>query len=165
MGAGSDAILLGAETLRGLYPVETISIVGKICAEVYLFFGVIYNFVEKVNLFLNVSFELMQIETMDLIVPFSELNSEIWHLESFGFFLINIRSIYFLVLILYSLCLDLDLDVDFTSLIQIKVCYLLFVLESHVLLMDAYRSYYSLHTYFLNEAHHSPLLEVLLFGP
>ncbi|KAI3499379.1 hypothetical protein L1887_35178 [Cichorium endivia] len=29
----SDAILLGAETLRGLYPVETISIVGKICAE------------------------------------------------------------------------------------------------------------------------------------
>lgn len=30
---GSDAILLGAETLRGLYPVETISIVGKICAE------------------------------------------------------------------------------------------------------------------------------------
>ncbi|KAF1871670.1 hypothetical protein Lal_00020464 [Lupinus albus] len=30
---GSDAIVLGAETLRGLYPVETISIVGKICAE------------------------------------------------------------------------------------------------------------------------------------
>ncbi|KAI4302284.1 hypothetical protein MLD38_038057 [Melastoma candidum] len=30
---GCDAILLGAETLRGLYPVETISIVGKICAE------------------------------------------------------------------------------------------------------------------------------------
>ncbi|XP_031278497.1 pyruvate kinase 1, cytosolic-like isoform X2 [Pistacia vera] len=30
---GSDAILLGAETLRGLYPVETVSIVGKICAE------------------------------------------------------------------------------------------------------------------------------------
>ncbi|KAB1225310.1 Pyruvate kinase, cytosolic isozyme [Morella rubra] len=30
---GSDAILLGAETLRGLYPVETISIVGKICRE------------------------------------------------------------------------------------------------------------------------------------
>ncbi|XP_004496168.1 pyruvate kinase 1, cytosolic-like [Cicer arietinum] len=30
---GSDAILLGAETLTGLYPVETISIVGKICAE------------------------------------------------------------------------------------------------------------------------------------
>ncbi|KAK6156313.1 hypothetical protein DH2020_010561 [Rehmannia glutinosa] len=29
----SDAILLGAETLRGLYPVETISTVGKICAE------------------------------------------------------------------------------------------------------------------------------------
>lgn len=35
MDAGSDGILLGAETLRGLYPVETISIVGKICAEVY----------------------------------------------------------------------------------------------------------------------------------
>ncbi|KAK1360901.1 hypothetical protein POM88_045375 [Heracleum sosnowskyi] len=31
---GSDAILLGAETLWGLYPVETISIVGKLCAEV-----------------------------------------------------------------------------------------------------------------------------------
>ncbi|CAK7325332.1 unnamed protein product [Dovyalis caffra] len=30
---GCDAILLGAETLRGLYPVETISIIGKICAE------------------------------------------------------------------------------------------------------------------------------------
>ncbi|KAK1300600.1 hypothetical protein QJS10_CPB13g00817 [Acorus calamus] len=30
---GSDAILLGAETLRGLYPVETITMVGKICAE------------------------------------------------------------------------------------------------------------------------------------
>ncbi|KAK6929113.1 Pyruvate kinase, C-terminal [Dillenia turbinata] len=30
---GSDAILLGAETLRGLYPVETVSMVGKICAE------------------------------------------------------------------------------------------------------------------------------------
>nr|CAB3490902.1 unnamed protein product [Digitaria exilis] len=30
---GSDAILLGAETLRGLYPVETISTVGRICAE------------------------------------------------------------------------------------------------------------------------------------
>lgn len=34
VASGSDAILLGAETLRGLYPVETISIVGKICAEV-----------------------------------------------------------------------------------------------------------------------------------
>lgn len=31
---GTDAIVLGAETLRGLYPVETISTVGKICAEV-----------------------------------------------------------------------------------------------------------------------------------
>ncbi|GAB4836325.1 hypothetical protein Ancab_001240 [Ancistrocladus abbreviatus] len=30
---GSDAILLGAETLRGLYPVETITTVSKICAE------------------------------------------------------------------------------------------------------------------------------------
>ncbi|GAV74294.1 PK domain-containing protein/PK_C domain-containing protein [Cephalotus follicularis] len=30
---GTDGILLGAETLRGLYPVETISTVGKICAE------------------------------------------------------------------------------------------------------------------------------------
>ncbi|EFJ37017.1 hypothetical protein SELMODRAFT_140876 [Selaginella moellendorffii] len=30
---GTDAILLGAETLRGLYPIETISTVRKICAE------------------------------------------------------------------------------------------------------------------------------------
>uniref|UniRef100_A0A803N7P2 Pyruvate kinase n=1 Tax=Chenopodium quinoa TaxID=63459 RepID=A0A803N7P2_CHEQI len=30
---GSDAIILGAETLRGLYPVETISTVGRICFE------------------------------------------------------------------------------------------------------------------------------------
>ncbi|KAL6640432.1 hypothetical protein ACP70R_021555 [Stipagrostis hirtigluma subsp. patula] len=30
---GSDAILLGAETLRGLYPVETITTVVRICAE------------------------------------------------------------------------------------------------------------------------------------
>ncbi|XVE68676.1 hypothetical protein DITRI_Ditri09bG0087700 [Diplodiscus trichospermus] len=30
---GTDAIILGAETLRGLYPVETVSTVGKICAE------------------------------------------------------------------------------------------------------------------------------------
>ncbi|XP_074311255.1 pyruvate kinase 1, cytosolic isoform X2 [Silene latifolia] len=30
---GSDAILLGAETLRGLYPVETIGTVGRICFE------------------------------------------------------------------------------------------------------------------------------------
>lgn len=30
---GCDAIILGAETLRGLYPVETISTVGKICGE------------------------------------------------------------------------------------------------------------------------------------
>lgn len=34
MCVGSDAILLGAETLRGLYPVETISTVSRICAEV-----------------------------------------------------------------------------------------------------------------------------------
>ncbi|XP_047168267.1 extensin-1-like [Vigna umbellata] len=32
----SDAIVLGADTLRGLYLVETISTVGKICAEVEL---------------------------------------------------------------------------------------------------------------------------------
>ena len=31
---GTDAILLGAETLRGVYPVETIATVGRICAEV-----------------------------------------------------------------------------------------------------------------------------------
>ncbi|KAF5191416.1 Pyruvate kinase 1, cytosolic [Thalictrum thalictroides] len=30
---GADGILLGAETLRGLYPVETIKTVGRICAE------------------------------------------------------------------------------------------------------------------------------------
>ncbi|OAY40245.1 pyruvate kinase 1, cytosolic isoform X1 [Manihot esculenta] len=30
---GADGILLGAETLRGLYPIETIKVVGRICAE------------------------------------------------------------------------------------------------------------------------------------
>ncbi|KAM0940593.1 putative pyruvate kinase [Dioscorea sansibarensis] len=30
---GTDGILLGAETLRGLYPVETVQTVGRICAE------------------------------------------------------------------------------------------------------------------------------------
>ncbi|XP_031499369.1 pyruvate kinase 2, cytosolic-like isoform X2 [Nymphaea colorata] len=30
---GTDGILLGAETLRGIYPVETIRTVGRICAE------------------------------------------------------------------------------------------------------------------------------------
>ncbi|XP_057983105.1 pyruvate kinase 2, cytosolic-like [Malania oleifera] len=30
---GTDGILLGAETVRGLYPVEAIKIVGRICAE------------------------------------------------------------------------------------------------------------------------------------
>ncbi|KAL0541847.1 hypothetical protein IC582_021916 [Cucumis melo] len=31
---GSDAIILGAETLHGLHPVETVSTVSRICAEV-----------------------------------------------------------------------------------------------------------------------------------
>lgn len=31
---GADGILLGPETLSGLYPIEAIQIVGKICAEV-----------------------------------------------------------------------------------------------------------------------------------
>ena len=35
--AGTDGILLGAETLRGLYPVETVQTVGRICAEVSFF--------------------------------------------------------------------------------------------------------------------------------
>ncbi|XP_050946390.1 pyruvate kinase 1, cytosolic-like [Cucumis melo] len=30
---GSDAIILGAETLHGLHPVETVSTVSRICAE------------------------------------------------------------------------------------------------------------------------------------
>ena len=40
---GTDAILLGAETLRGLYPVDTISTVGKICAEVIITLHFICN--------------------------------------------------------------------------------------------------------------------------
>ncbi|KAL4183941.1 hypothetical protein AMTRI_Chr11g100820 [Amborella trichopoda] len=36
---GTDGILLGAETLRGLYPVETIKTVGRICAEA----EIVYN--------------------------------------------------------------------------------------------------------------------------
>ena len=43
VASGSDAILLGAETLRGLYPVETISTVGRICAEViFLYYSSIF---------------------------------------------------------------------------------------------------------------------------
>ncbi|RYR19971.1 hypothetical protein Ahy_B03g064980 [Arachis hypogaea] len=34
---GSDATLLGVETLRGLYPIETISTFGRICSEVISF--------------------------------------------------------------------------------------------------------------------------------
>uniref|UniRef100_A0A251SP82 Pyruvate kinase n=1 Tax=Helianthus annuus TaxID=4232 RepID=A0A251SP82_HELAN len=34
--SGADAILLGAETMWGLYPIETIYIVGKICVEVLI---------------------------------------------------------------------------------------------------------------------------------
>jgi pyruvate kinase len=40
--SGTDGILLGAETLRGLYPVDAVSTVGRICAEVC-----IYLFVRK----------------------------------------------------------------------------------------------------------------------
>uniref|UniRef100_A0A9I9E2E7 Uncharacterized protein n=1 Tax=Cucumis melo TaxID=3656 RepID=A0A9I9E2E7_CUCME len=36
---GSDAIILGAKTLRGLHPVETVSTVSRICAEAQLSFG------------------------------------------------------------------------------------------------------------------------------
>ena len=43
LSIGTDAILLGAETLRGLYPVETISTVGKICAEVRITLHFICN--------------------------------------------------------------------------------------------------------------------------
>lgn len=52
--SGSDAILLGAETVRGLYPVETISTVGKICAEVHfiLHVSLIMNHFEKFMLWL-----------------------------------------------------------------------------------------------------------------
>ncbi|KMZ75164.1 Pyruvate kinase [Zostera marina] len=44
---GSDAILLGAETLRGCYPVQTISIVGNICAEAEKVFNQ-YEFFKRV---------------------------------------------------------------------------------------------------------------------
>ncbi|KAL8168184.1 hypothetical protein V2J09_009683 [Rumex salicifolius] len=46
---GSDAILLGAETFRGLYPVETVSIVGKICAEAEKVFNQDVYFKKTVN--------------------------------------------------------------------------------------------------------------------
>uniref|UniRef100_A0A9I9E4A2 pyruvate kinase n=1 Tax=Cucumis melo TaxID=3656 RepID=A0A9I9E4A2_CUCME len=36
---GSDAIILGAETLHGLHPVETVSTVSRICVEAQLSFG------------------------------------------------------------------------------------------------------------------------------
>ncbi|WKA01278.1 hypothetical protein VitviT2T_019565 [Vitis vinifera] len=46
---GSDAILLGAETLRGLYPVETISTVNKICAEAEKVFNQDFYFKKAVK--------------------------------------------------------------------------------------------------------------------
>ncbi|XP_022862415.1 pyruvate kinase 1, cytosolic-like isoform X1 [Olea europaea var. sylvestris] len=46
---GCDAILLGAETLRGLYPIETISTVGKICAEAEKVFNQDQYFKETVK--------------------------------------------------------------------------------------------------------------------
>jgi pyruvate kinase len=45
---GTDAILLGAETFRGLYPFQTISIVGKICAEVGITILVLLVFISHV---------------------------------------------------------------------------------------------------------------------
>lgn len=53
VGSGSDAIILGAETLRGLYPVETVSTVGKICAEVNLPFMFVFSCFYHPNLFLG----------------------------------------------------------------------------------------------------------------
>ena len=41
---GTDGILLGAETLRGLYPVDAVSTVGRICAEVCLYLFIRINF-------------------------------------------------------------------------------------------------------------------------
>ncbi|XP_068649072.1 pyruvate kinase 2, cytosolic-like [Aristolochia californica] len=41
---GTDGILLGAETLRGLYPVETIKTVGRICAEAEAVYNQSINF-------------------------------------------------------------------------------------------------------------------------
>ncbi|XP_019192281.1 PREDICTED: pyruvate kinase 1, cytosolic-like isoform X3 [Ipomoea nil] len=46
---GCDAILLGAETLRGLYPVETISVVGKICSEAEKVFNQDFYFKKTVK--------------------------------------------------------------------------------------------------------------------
>lgn len=59
MLSGSDAILLGAETVRGLYPIETISTVGKICAEVHfiLHLSLIMNHFEKFMLWLLIASE------------------------------------------------------------------------------------------------------------
>lgn len=34
---GADGILLGPETLRGMYPIEAIKTVGRICAEVSIY--------------------------------------------------------------------------------------------------------------------------------
>lgn len=38
--AGTDGILLGAETHRGPYPVDAVSTVGRICAEVCFFLSI-----------------------------------------------------------------------------------------------------------------------------
>jgi pyruvate kinase len=67
LNVGTDAILLGAETLRGLYPVDTISTVGKICAEVCIHFPLNVRTVSstlmyQVEVTMNVFFLLLQAE-------------------------------------------------------------------------------------------------------
>ena len=47
---GTDGILLGAETLRGLYPVDAVSIVGRICAEVCLYLFIRINFSRTIQI-------------------------------------------------------------------------------------------------------------------
>ncbi|KAG8386875.1 hypothetical protein BUALT_Bualt03G0194400 [Buddleja alternifolia] len=47
--SGCDAVLLGFETLHGLYPVETISSVGGICAEAEKVFNSVQYFKSSVE--------------------------------------------------------------------------------------------------------------------
>lgn len=73
MISGSDAILLGAETHRGLYPVDTVRTVDRICFEVSLKFGVFVGmhdpFLHNLSylficliFFIQISYSIMQAE-------------------------------------------------------------------------------------------------------
>jgi pyruvate kinase len=105
LNAGTDAILLGAETLRGLYPVDTISTVGKICAEVCIRFPLNVRtasstLMYQVEVTINVFLLLLQAEKVyNQAVYFKKtvkyIGEPMSHLESIASSAVSSRSIKF----------------------------------------------------------------------